>query len=175
LLWAAFVYLCGAGLALGKRGILRNMGFREDPNAEGLYPEFSRKELKIVSREIDKESRRYGNDFVELDTTHNKARGPLKAWRNRSFLVQLYLSSSKWLRLSIGRTVLDVETRRWKGNSSWDELMEIKERVGYGDCEFIEIYPKSGDVVNEANIRHLWLLPEGHNIDCIWRSSEGKD
>lgn len=40
----------------------------------------------------------------------------------------------------------------------WDVIQAIKnEAVGEGFCA-IEIYPPEGDVVNEVNRRHLWLV-----------------
>ncbi len=57
-----------------------------------------------------------------------------------------------------------LKVRRHDGRTNrltWDKLMEIKnEMLGEEACA-IELFPREGDVVNEANIRHLWELPEG--------------
>ena len=61
-------------------------------------------------------------------------------------------------------TVNHLKVRRHDGGTNhltWDELMVIKnEMLGEEACA-IELFPCASDVVNEANIRHLWELPEG--------------
>jgi hypothetical protein len=41
----------------------------------------------------------------------------------------------------------------------WDDLQEIKNEVAGRDERAIEIYPAADELVNEANIRHLWVVP----------------
>jgi hypothetical protein len=43
---------------------------------------------------------------------------------------------------------------------TFDELQAIKSAVGYGDSCAVEIYPEDSDLVNDANMRHLWVLQE---------------
>lgn len=38
--------------------------------------------------------------------------------------------------------------------------MRLKAECGRGDKWAVELYPPDEAVVNVANIRHLWLLPE---------------
>ncbi|MGL0761287.1 DUF4222 domain-containing protein [Citrobacter freundii] len=56
---------------------------------------------------------------------------------------------------------------RWKDGISWDALQEIKNAVGYADRDAVEIYPAQKDVVNVANMRHLWIVNEPLNF--AWR------
>jgi hypothetical protein len=88
------------------------------------------------------------------------------AFRSSKFLVQVYAEASNVIRLSINRADLDA-VGGWRDGISWDELQEIKNQCGYADREAIEIYPRAQDVVNVANIRHLWLLPT--DLPCGWR------
>ena len=76
-------------------------------------------------------------------------------WRSQDFLVQEF-QEGKNIRLSINRTEMQADGR-WSDNISWDELQEIKRQVGYGDRYAVEIYPKDKNVVNVANMRHLWI------------------
>jgi hypothetical protein len=47
-----------------------------------------------------------------------------------------------------------------KDGISWDELQAIKdEHLGPEACA-VEFYPPATNVVNEANIRHLWECPD---------------
>lgn len=46
----------------------------------------------------------------------------------------------------------------------WDDLQVLKGHAGYGDREAVEIYPPDARVVNQANMRHLWVLPAGEQM-----------
>ncbi len=134
-----------------------------------LFPNISRKELKFVARDIEKENRNYGDNFVEMkaEVRSNGSTTLISAFRNRHYLVQVYRQDC-WIRISVNRTGLNPENRRWFDGISWDALMKIKKAVGYGDRDAIEIYPSDQKVINVANIRHLFILPKDHNMDCIW-------
>lgn len=57
--------------------------------------------------------------------------------------------------------VITVRKRSGRGDVSWDRLQQIKDDVVGGDAVAIEMYPAASDVVNEANLRHLWVVPAG--------------
>jgi hypothetical protein len=86
---------------------------------------------------------------------------PVKAWESREHLAQLYDSGAREgrtvMRLSICRVTLK-DDGHWDEGLSWEELMKVKRDVGYADWYAIEIYPRDQDIVNVANMRHLWLL-----------------
>lgn len=44
------------------------------------------------------------------------------------------------------------------GTITWDQLQHIKNEVWGPDVRAIEVYPAQGQVVNAANVRHLWRL-----------------
>lgn len=44
------------------------------------------------------------------------------------------------------------------GSIGWEELQAIKNHVAGGRVAAIEIYPPADRVVNNAPMRHLWLL-----------------
>ena len=128
---------------------------------------------------MEKESTQYGLDFTHEEHHELGFRGHdrngneqiLKnVFRNRYFAVQIY-QQGDWTRLSVNRTAIDIEKNTWKGGISWDQLMDIKKKLGYGECDAIEIYPKENDVVNVTNMRHLFLVPEGVELSCIWRKN----
>lgn len=77
-------------------------------------------------------------------------------WRSADFLVQV-IAEKGHTRLSINRTQLD-DAGRWKDNITWDELLHIKNSVGFSEHAAVEIFPPVGKVVNVANMRHLWVL-----------------
>lgn len=84
---------------------------------------------------------------------------PVAVWRSRHFLVSQYTAPKPAVcRLSIHRTTLDGD--RWADGITWDELQRLKCEAGFDDAWAVEAYPPAREVVNVANIRHLWLLPE---------------
>ena len=92
----------------------------------------------------------------------------LKVWVNNEYLVQLCRSADDHRRLSINRIdrTNDIRVgRQFKDGMTWDDLMEIKKGVGYENAWAIEIYPPKSRIINEANMRHLWLTEEP---ECAW-------
>lgn len=86
----------------------------------------------------------------------------IKVWRSRGFLVQAF-DEGNAIRLSVNRTTLG-DNGRWVENITWDELQELKRQCGFADWYAIEVYPRDKDVVNVANMRHLWVLQEPLNV-----------
>lgn len=86
---------------------------------------------------------------------------PTKVWESRSFLAQLYDAGAREgrtvMRLSVCRVTLQ-DDGRWEENLSWDDLMRVKREIGFGDWYAVEIYPQDKEIVNVANMRHLWIL-----------------
>lgn len=92
---------------------------------------------------------------------------PIQAWRSSRFVACLYVEPDKTARrLSICRARLD-DTGRYEADITWDDIQQIKSECGFGDLDAVEVYPRDADVVNVANMRHLWLLPEPSAL--VWR------
>lgn len=88
------------------------------------------------------------------------SRAPLRVWRSRRFLVQMFEAPMPAMaRLTINRTSLDSEGG-WLQDITWDDIQRLKGEAGFGDMWAVEIYPADKDVVNRANMRHIFLLPE---------------
>ncbi len=79
----------------------------------------------------------------------------IAVYKNREHLVQCFQESGA-IRLSIN-SVRRKPDGQWKDRITWDELQRIKRLIGYGDLAAIEIYPRDKDIVNVANMRHLWI------------------
>jgi len=130
--------------------------------------------LKETRRWMAQEASRYGEKFVELSLDGQKRGiGVRRALRNRHFLVQEYEPPEKaphiLCRLSVNRAVLN-DSGGWLDGITWDQLQAVKAAVGYHAHDAIEVYPRQGDVVNVANIRHLWVLRE----PLAWAWGEGR-
>ena len=93
--------------------------------------------------------------------------GLARVWRSKRFLVQAFHDEGVVTRLSVCRTTLVSD--RWQDGISWDELQQIKSECGFGDFHAVEVYPADKDVVNDANMRHLWVLPKP--LPFAWRKA----
>lgn len=88
---------------------------------------------------------------------------PLHVWRSREFLVQAYaapdLGGREVFRLSVNRVTMG-EDERWSAGITWDELQRVKRECGFGDWYGVEVFPRDRDIVNVANMRHIWVMLE---------------
>jgi hypothetical protein len=83
--------------------------------------------------------------------------------------VQVYDEPNGITRLSIHRCQFDTKSKQWKDGISWDDLQTLKALAGYADRVGVELYPSEADVVNVANIRHIFLLTEAPAF--MWKRS----
>jgi hypothetical protein len=81
-----------------------------------------------------------------------------EVWRSKSFLVQICHEKNGYFRMSVNRTMHTGDD--WVAGITWDELMRLKRECGRGDLDALELFPADSDVVNVANIRHLFFPPE---------------
>lgn len=139
---------------------------------------FTKEDWRRASRHIQQENKRHTATLVNVprDQWPQYLPAPpncLAVWRSNRFLVQVYDTGNDCLRLSVCRLVL-LETGHFMGGITWEELQEIKSQVGLGNCDAVEVYPKYGDEVNVANMRHLWVFTNGQLDDAwfIWRDSQ---
>jgi hypothetical protein len=98
--------------------------------------------------------------------THALRTGQQRVFRSKEFLVQIFAEKNGAIRMSVSRTHL-MDNGRWDDGISWDELQRLKREAGFGSSWAVEIYPADSEVVNVANMRHLWLLPRAPQF--AWR------
>jgi hypothetical protein len=119
-------------------------------------------------RQLEQASKRLPDHMISVPM-HEWPSAPLKLkelWRSNRFLVQVFHEPEGIERVSV--TVTSIQGNRFADGISWDELQFIKHQIGRGNCCAVEIYPPDADVVNVANMRHLWLLPESPSY--MWKS-----
>lgn len=92
----------------------------------------------------------------------------IAVWLSDFHLVQVFSEPEGVVRLTIGSTKRKPDGN-WKDGFTWDALQFIKSQVGYGAFDAMEIYPRDADVVNVANLRHLWVAPKP--IAIAWRNT----
>lgn len=133
--------------------------------------------LEEVQAYIKKENYRFTTEFVEIEfpagVTDKMTKKPFKLMRNEGFVAQLYRESHGAVRISVNRSeVIALNAQGgpiWGADISWEELQSIKSKLGYGHRDAVEVYPKDEDVVNVANMRHLFVLPADQDLPFIWR------
>lgn len=126
---------------------------------------------KYTNKAIARENAKYGAVFVRIPEEAWPRTEPVseklkELWRNREFVVQVYAEKDGIFRLSVCKTAVTIQGR-WVDGISWDELQAIKNAVGFGEYDAVEIYPKDDDVVNVANMRHLWIM--NGELPFVWR------
>lgn len=84
-------------------------------------------------------------------------RGLTEVWRSREFLVQIF-SHEAAVRMTVCRT--EVSGDRWRDGITWDEMQRLKGECGFSRVCAVEVFPPDDLIVNDANMRHLWLLHE---------------
>ena len=97
--------------------------------------------------------------FKEVNLTPEQAQrknAPIKVYKNDEFLVQVFKLDGEPTRLTVNR--VKHKNGKWLDGITWDQLMHVKRLVGYADKCAIEIYPPDQDIVNVANMRHLWVV-----------------
>ena len=84
---------------------------------------------------------------------------PIQVWRSRRFLVQVFAERDGAQQVTVNRTAVG-DDGRWRDGITWDELQTLKWEIGRGHHWAVELYPPDEEIENDANMRHLWLIPE---------------
>ena len=103
------------------------------------------------------------NDPIALNEARragNKVR-PAKMFVNNLFSVQFFYHATEWgeiTQLTIRRHDADDGA---KGKQiSWADKQRIKDTLIGENFTAIEVFPSQENLVDQANIYHLWVLPE---------------
>ena len=107
--------------------------------------------------------------FRDWPRIKSGAKVPIYVLQSAQFLVQVFIEENDILRLTIN----SVKRRgnNWQDGITFDELQSIKNAIGYGDRLAVEIYPEDRELINDANMRHLWVLPERDRPSFAWVAS----
>lgn len=120
-------------------------------------------------REMARESARWPAALKEIPRSEwpNPSGPQLRVLRSHSYLVQEFGGDGPVLvRLSINITSMDGA--RWADGISWEDLQRLKAEAGYALHDAVEVFPSVMDVVNVANMRHLWVMRD--KLPFAWRA-----
>ena len=133
----------------------------------------TRREIRARQRVLADANRRYGLTLTPVPesawpASYLESRVPVLAlWRSRDFLVVAYRSSPGVTRLSVNRTILR-DDGLWADGITWDELQRLKREAGFGTSDAVEVFPADEDLVNIANMRHLFVFQA--RLGFVWRA-----
>lgn len=129
----------------------------------------NRTERREAARYIAKESAKLPAFLVIVPPDQWPSAGPpdlLEVWRSREYMVQVFRAPAPCTaRLSINKTA--IAGQRWAEGIGWEDLQRLKAECGFARFDAVEIFPREGDVVNVANMRHLWVMREP--LSFAWR------
>ena len=120
-------------------------------------------------KQLERDNRKYPAELAEMAIPPGirLVPGCFKVFRSRTFLVQVFSTPvDGMIRLSVNRTTHNGES--WSDNITWDELQQLKREAGYGEKDAVECFPRDADVVDVANIRHLFVFLT-ENPPYFWR------
>lgn len=139
--------------------------FQQLPAGTGEGRHEEGEEMLKISRgrrkALDKDNRKFKSHLIRLPDDSwsgikNCPSTTTEVWRSNGFLVQVHDDGYPGVeRLSICRT--SVSGNDWTDNIAWEEMQDLKRQCGRGDKCAIEIYPADKDIVNVANMRHIWV------------------
>jgi len=92
----------------------------------------------------------------------------IEHWREENYLNNRYSVQisdySAWLHGVGHGSVTHLWIRHHTGvmPHSWADLQRIKNEIAGKDLLAVEVYPKVDDLVDQANIAHLWVMPSDY-------------
>ena len=122
-------------------------------------------------RQLERENESWPRTLMKVSREGWPVRTPpgiAEVWRSNAFLVQVYQPMKGAERLTVCRTAHDGD--RWHDSITWDDLQRLKRECGRGGMWAVEIFPPDAEVVNVANMRHLWVIGEAPAF--AWRTTE---
>lgn len=79
---------------------------------------------------------------------------------NGIYSVQVYELETDWGQIDH----LLIRRHDEQPERRWAAMQRIKNELGGPDRVAIEVYPAQGDLVDQANLYHLWVLPTGFSL-----------
>jgi hypothetical protein len=86
--------------------------------------------------------------------------GLRRAWTNNVYAVQLFEHESEWGPIDH----LMINRHDSAASRSWADFQRIKEELFGPERVAVEVYPPASELVDQANMYHLWILPAGFRL-----------
>jgi hypothetical protein len=131
-----------------------------------------REQRRAAAKYLLEQSKRYPAHLIPVPRDEwEPSQNVIEFWRSRDYAVQVYKESNPGImvRLSINRTRI-LPSGDWQADIPWEDMQRLKAEAGYGQFDAVEVFPADCDVVNVANMRHLWVIRG--SISFAWRQDE---
>jgi hypothetical protein len=121
----------------------------------------SRAEFDQRSAYLKMENAKWGSQMEPVPESHwpRTEPRPVAVFRSRLFLAQVFAPANGGQRISVCRTEITREGD-WRADIGWEELMQVKDGCGFAEHWAAEIFPPNSEVVNVANLRHIWIIEQ---------------
>jgi hypothetical protein len=136
-----------------------------------------KKLLSLVRRNLRRDNLAFPPRLVEVEENNwpemilMSPDRPSRVLRSRFYLALLFEETVPF-RMSV--CISDIGSDGlWKDGLTWDDLQDIKRQAGFGEWWGFEAFPSEDKVVNVANMRHLWLFPQG--LPFCWGVEEKQE
>ena len=93
-------------------------------------------------------------------------KGPsVEKWREENYLNNRYSVQISDYQIEDG-LVTHLWVRRHDGKmpGSWSDLQRVKNEICGPDFLAIQVFPAVKELVDEANLAHLWVMPKGYEL-----------
>jgi hypothetical protein len=131
----------------------------------------NRQERRAAASYTRREARNRPERLTMVDREQWPQRGEAEAktriavFVSKRFLVQIFTAPDLVVggetigvfRMSVNRVTLS-KGGRFDGDITWNEMNQIKRDVGFSQRYALEVFPTDYDLVDVANMRHLWVL-----------------
>lgn len=110
--------------------------------------------------------RRYDLEWIDVPLTdltferYPSLRNMRRALKNDVYSVQVYVNRTAWGEVE----QLTIRRHDAQPIHQWSELQRIKNEIAGENRTAVEVYPATADVVDQANLYHLWVLPVGFEL-----------
>lgn len=92
------------------------------------------------------------------------------AWVNELFSVQISHEPSAW------GEITHLWVRRHDSQAlTWKVMQRIKNELVGEERIGVEVYPAASEVVDQANMYHLWILPEGFALPFTLKGQNSEE
>jgi len=82
----------------------------------------------------------------------------LSVWKNNLYIVQIYRRALGVRSFALHLAIRRIDERPIEG---WDDLQRIKDELAGPERVAVEMYPARSELMDQANMRHLFVLPDG--------------
>ncbi len=86
------------------------------------------------------------------------------AYRNMNVVVLEYHMKIWWRFRRVKIRHLAIRTRDSVMINKFYSLMDIKNQICGEDCPAVQVYPKESEIMDSANMTHLFVFPEGFKM-----------